>query len=218
MHTQYRFCVLVTFAVLAAIILSLSSTLSSFAQQQQQSQLRENITNIPSLKNTTTANTTAANTPVLEKNSDKGIYKVRLLWPLVVADVQKSLQVEIDFLNASSPVGTNSTVPQRENVSVGSGVGTAGNVPSAMDFPLTVKSYDMIIYTSDGKELWKKTDQPGLGGRGSQRIVLNNNYTGPVTIVISNIQPGWVNTGGATTNATASNLTDSVKFNATITR
>ena len=212
MHTQYRFCVLVTFAVLAAIILSLSSTLSSFAQQQQ-SQLRENITNIPSLKNTT-----AANTPVLEKNSDKGIYKVRLLWPLVVADVQKSLQVEIDFLNASSPVGTNSTVPQRENVSTGSGIGTGGNVPSAMDFPLTVKSYDMIIYTSDGKELWKKTDQPGLGGRGSQRIVLNNNYTGPVTIVISNIQPGWVNTGGATTNATASNLTDSVKFNATITR
>ncbi len=212
MHTQYRFCVLVTFAVLAAIILSLSSTLSSFAQQQQ-SQLRENITNIPSLKNTT-----AANTPVLEKNSDKGIYKVRLLWPLVVADVQKSLQVEIDFLNASSPVGTNSTVPQRENVSVGSGVGTAGNVPSAMDFPLTVKSYDMIIYTSDGKELWKKTDQPGLGGRGSQRIVLNNNYTGPVTIVISNIQPGWVNTGGATTNPTASNLTETVKFNATITR
>src|ERR671933_292721 len=206
MHTQYRFCVLLTFAVLASIVLLLSSTLSSFAQQQQeQSQLGENSTNIPSL-----TNTTAANTPVLEKNSDKGIYKVRLLWPLVVADVQKSLQVEIDFLNASSPVGTNSTVPQRENVSTGSGIGTAGNVPSAMDFPLTVKSYDMIIYTSDGKELWKKTDQPGLGGRGSQRIVLNNNYTGPVTIQISNIQPGWVNTGGATTNATASNLIDSV--------
>ncbi len=203
---QYRHQVLALSAGFTIIVAILSSPLlPSFAQQQQsQTGINTSKSVPPSLENTT-----SSNLPVLEKTSDKGIYKVRLLWPQAVAEARPpSLQVQIDFLNASTPVGTNATVPQRENISGGSGIQTHGTAPSTMDFPLTVKSYDIIIYSSDGKELWKKTDQPGLGGRGTQQIVLNNNYTGPVTIEINKIQPGW-NTGGA-------NMTDSVKFAASI--
>ena len=35
-----------------------------------------------------------------------------------------------------------------------------------------------------------KLDQPGQGGRATQRIELDSNYTGPVAINISDIRPG----------------------------
>ena len=203
---QYRNHMLALFAGFTIIVTALSLTLlpSSFAQQQSQTGVNSSRSIPPSLQNAT-----SNNLPILEKTSDKGIYLVRLLWPQPEAQARPAgLQVQIDFLNATAPIGTNATVPQRENVSGGSGISTHGTEPSAMDFPLTIKSYDMTVYSSDGKELWKKTDQPGLGGRGTQNIVLNNNYTGPVTIAINKIQPGW-DTGGK-------NMTDSVTFAASI--
>jgi hypothetical protein len=77
---------------------------------------------------------------------------------------------------------------------------------------MPVDSYDMAIYTPDGRKLWEQLDQPGLGGRATQRIELDSNYTGPVTIDISNIKPG---VGGNET-ASATDMTDSVTFTATI--
>jgi hypothetical protein len=59
--------------------------------------------------------------------------------------------------------------------------------------------------------LWEKLDQPGQGGRGSQKIGFEGNYTGPVTINITDIRPGW-----ETETATAEDLTDSVSFTATV--
>jgi hypothetical protein len=70
----------------------------------------------------------------------------------------------------------------------------------------------MIIYTPDGSKLWERLDQPGLGGRGTQRIVLESDYRGPVTVQISDIRPGW--DVGET--ATANDMADSVTFTATI--
>jgi len=201
-----QYYLLIPFALFAIATLLASSFHSSFAQQQSQ------------VSNTTELNTTSTSIPVLEQVSEKGIYRVQLKWPQVGPDAQHALQVEIDFLNATSPVGTNATVPHSEsNFSRGSGTRTGLTVPNILDSPLAVKSYDMIVSSSDGKELWKKTDQPGLGGRGTQRIILNTNYTGPVTIDIKNIQPGW-DTGGTTIASSANNMTDSVKFNATIVR
>jgi hypothetical protein len=188
--------------LLIAIAFSVAGILlpsaSSFAQQN---------------KNDTQLNSTSTNLPILEQTSEKGIYKVQLKWPQTVEDAQGALQIEIAFLNASAPQATNTTIPQNEGNATGSGTEAGLTVPQVLqDTPLAVKSYDIVVYSNDGKKLWEKIDQPGLGGRGTQRIVLeNNNYTGPVTVEINNIRPGW-NTG----TTTASDLTDSAKFTATI--
>jgi len=162
-------------------------------------------------KNDTQLNSTSTSVPILEQKSDKGIYRVQLKWPQTVEDAQGAIQIEIAFLNASAPHATNTTVPQREGDAINTGAKSAPIVLE--DTPLPVKSYDISIYSSDGKKLWEKLNQPGIGGRGTQRIVLeNSNYTGPVTVAINNIKPGWDTSG----TSTASDLTDSVKFTATI--
>lgn len=184
----------IAFSVAAVLL----PTSSSFAQQS---------------KNDTQLNSTSTDLPILEQMSEKGIYKVQLKWPQTVDDAQGAIQVEIAFLNASASQATNATIPQNEGNTTGSGTEAGLTVPEVLqDTPLPVKSYDMVIYSNDGTKLWEKLDQPGIGGRGTQRIVLeNSNYTGPVTIEINNIQPGW-DTG----TTTASDLADSAKFTATI--
>jgi hypothetical protein len=52
-------------------------------------------------------------------------------------------------------------------------------------------------------------DQPGMGGTPGERVLVGN-YTGPVTIEITDIRPG-----DATTTAAEAD-TDSVKFSASI--
>jgi hypothetical protein len=189
-------CLLIAIAFSVAAVLLPSSP--SFAQQSE---------------NNTQLNSTSTDIPILEQMSEKGIYKVQLKWPQTVEDAQGAIQVEVAFLNASASNPANSTVPQNEGNATGSGTEAGLTVPKVLeDTPLPVKSYDMVIYSNDGKKLWEKLDQPGIGGRGTQRIVLeNDNYTGPVTVEINDIKPGW-NTG----TTTASDLTDSVKFTATV--
>ncbi|HET6779605.1 MAG TPA: hypothetical protein VFH09_00420, partial [Nitrososphaera sp.] len=124
------------------------------------------------------------------------------------------LQVELVFINASASLPTNNTIPEREGNATGSGTEAGLTVPESIGGePLPVESYDMIIYTPDGSKLWESLDQPGLGGRGTQRIVLESDYRGPVTVEISDIRPGW---DVGETAATANDLTDSVTFTATI--
>ncbi len=186
-------------AVLAIAFVAAASLLlhSSFSQ-------RDNATNL---------NATGTSAPVLEKVSDKGIYKVQLLWPQTINDAQNALQVEIDFYNASAPAPTSATIPEREGNATGSGIEAGATVPQTIGGePLRVESYDMTLYSQDGKKLWEKQDQPGQGGRGTQRIVLDTPYKGPVTVQIGDIRPGWL-AGGA---ANAANMTDSVTFTATI--
>jgi hypothetical protein len=183
--------------VVLAFIIDASLLPSSFAQQDTSPQL----------------NITSTDAPVLQQKSEKGIYLVELKWPQVVADAEDALQVEIVFNNASAPMPTSDTIPQKEDNLTGSGIEDAQTVPATIGGePMQVESYDMTIYTPDGRKLWEKLDQPGQGGRGTQRIDLNNNYTGPVTIDISDIRPG----AGGDETATAADMTDSVTFNVTI--
>jgi hypothetical protein len=184
----------------AAIALGAAASLmpSSFAQQDNSA---------------TQLNATGIEAPVLEKISDKGIYNVQLKWPQTIDDAQNALQVEIVFVNASAPLPTNNTIPQRQSNATEGGPEGSLTVPESIGpEPLPVESYDMILYSPDGNKLWEKLDQPGLGGRGTQRIVLESDYRGPVTVEISDIRPGW-DVGEA---ATAGNMTDSVTFTATI--
>ncbi|HSA73769.1 MAG TPA: hypothetical protein VLD84_07435 [Nitrososphaeraceae archaeon] len=62
-------------------------------------------------------------------------------------------------------------------------------IPSVIKRTLPVKSYDIIINSSDGKEIWKKTNQIPQGGRGPQKITLENYGIGNITIVLKNIVP-----------------------------
>ena len=163
--------------------------------------------------NTPQLNATSTEAPVLQKISDKGIYNVQLKWPEPVDDAQNSLQVELVFVNASAPLPTNNTIPETEGNTSGSGSEAGLTVPESLGGePLAVESYDMIIYDPNGNKLWEKQDQPGLGGRGTQRIALESDYKGPVTVEVSDIRPGW--DVGNTTNA--DNMTDSATFTATI--
>ncbi|HEX2471218.1 MAG TPA: hypothetical protein VHJ59_00560 [Nitrososphaera sp.] len=165
--------------------------------------------------NATQLNATSTDVPVLEQISEKGIFRVELKWPQTISDVEDALQVEIVFNNASAPMPTNATIPQREGNASGSGSGTEAGltVPEILGGePMNVESYDMAIYTPDGSKLWEQLDQPGLGGRGTQRIELESNYTGPVTIDISDIRPG----GGMDETATGADMVDAVTFTATI--
>lgn len=165
--------------------------------------------------NATQLNATSTNVPVLEQVSKKGIYKVDLKWPQTVTDVEGALQVEIVFNNASAPPPTSSTIPQNEgNLTGDSGVEVARTVPETLGGePMVVQSYDMTIYTPDGRKLWEQLDQPVQGGRATQRIELDSNYTGPVSIDISDIRPPG---GSGNETATASDMADSVTFTATI--
>jgi hypothetical protein len=163
--------------------------------------------------NATQLNATSTDVPVLQQVSEKGIYLVELKWPQAISDVEDALQVEIVFNNASAPMPTNTTIPQREGNETGVGIEAGLTVPEALGGePMHVESYDIAIYTPDGRKLWEQLDQPGQGGRATQRIELESNYTGPVTIDISDIRPG----GGGDETATAADMADSVTFTATI--
>lgn len=147
--------------------------------------------------------------PVLEQMSDKATYLVQLRWPQDGPTSQVGLSIELVFLNASSPQPTEENFPQTETNETGASGFTD---PGIIETTLHVESYDITIYAGDGRELWEKADQPGEGGRGTQRIDFEGNYTGPITINITNIRPGW-DAGGT---VTAEDLTDSVSFTATV--
>ena len=205
MANHYYYYLLITLSAIAFVaaaagvpLSSSSSSSSSFAQQD----------------NTTELNTTSSNIPVLEQLSEKGNYRVQLKWPQTIDDVQNALQVEIVFVNASAPLPTNNTIPEREGNASGSGTEAGLTVPETIGpEPEAIDSYDMTLYYPNGSKLWEKLDQPGQGGRATQRIVLESDYRGPVTIQISDIRPAGGNAGQ---NATAGDNADSVTFTATI--
>jgi hypothetical protein len=206
-------------AVLAFII-STSLLPSVFAQQNNSQQFNTTDTgtlygqsSVPTDDNSTGLNVTSTDVPVLQQVSEKGIYLVELKWPLVYSDAENSLQVELVFNNASAPPPTSDTIPQREDNFTDSGLEDTRTVPEILGGePMQVESYDMAIFTPDGRKLWEQLDQPGQGGRATQRIELDSNYTGPVTVRISDIRPG-ASLGEA---ASGADMTDAVTFTVTI--
>jgi hypothetical protein len=148
---------------------------------------------------------------VLEKVSDKGSYRVQIMWNQLgsqnasaipsgnatssPAIPKQGFDMEIDFLNASAPLPSGKTVPQKESrIRSESPVGASANqmpTPSIIKTTVPIDSYDITIYSDHGQELWKKLNQPVTAGRGVQRVVFEDtNYTGGITIQIKNIQSG----------------------------
>jgi len=143
----------------------------------------------------TTANSTQVNdqevkliSPVLQKVSEKGTYLVAM--KSGQSSLSTGLNIEIVFLNKTSPY-LNAPPPNSES-NLSSTEYTKNSdlvIPSVIERTLPVKSYDITIYSSDGKELWKKTNQIPQGGRAPQTIMLKDYNIGDITISIKNIIP-----------------------------
>jgi hypothetical protein len=166
-------------------------------------------------------------TPVLQKISDKGTYLIAI--KSGQSPLSTGLNLEIVFLNKTSPYLSAPPPNAESNLSSTEYNKSSGLViPSVIERTLPVKSYDITLSSSDGKEIWKKANQTPQGGRGPQTIVLDNYGIGNVTITINNIvaDPTVVdiinqnanNTNEfAALNQTESKLpTDSVKFQTSI--
>jgi hypothetical protein len=211
-----------TLGVTALVFIITAGLLPSSVFAQQDDSQQSNATGTDTLfgqspvqtdDTSTGLNVTSTDAPVLQQVSEKGIYLVELKWPLTYTDAENSLQVELVFNNASAPPPTSDTIPQTEDNFTFSGPEDTRTVPEILGGePMQVESYDMAIFTPDGRKLWEQLDQPGQGGRGTQRIELDSNYTGPVTVHVSDIRPG-APTGEA---AGGADMTDSVTFTVTI--
>ncbi|HWS19637.1 MAG TPA: hypothetical protein VN239_03040, partial [Nitrososphaera sp.] len=176
-------------AALAFIIAASLLPFSVFAQQDNSQQANTTGTDslyvqspVPADDTSAGLNITSTDIPVLQQVSEKGIYLVELKWPLTYTDPEGSLQVELVFNNASAPPPTSDTIPQKEDNFTDSGLEDTRTVPETLGGePMQVQSYDMAIYTPDGRKLWEQLDQPVQGGRATERIELDSNYTGQVT-------------------------------------
>jgi hypothetical protein len=143
--------------------------------------------------------------------------------------------MEIVFLNASSPPASPQTFPATETNETGAAttMGATGYTdPSLIERMVPIQSYDMSIYSDDGRELWKKSNQAVQGGRAYERVTLEKPYTGNITVSIFNIKGtgGLTGTIAAPLSETSSNVTtpgdieksnnkqssDSVKFSARV--
>ena len=125
-------------------------------------------------------------TPILQKISDKGTYLIAI--KSGQSPISTGLNIEIVFLNKTSPY-LNAPPPNAEsNLSSTEYNKSSGMVvPSVIERTLPVKSYDIMINSTDGKEIWKKANQIPQGGRGPQTIMLDNYDIGNITITINNI-------------------------------
>ena len=126
--------------------------------------------------------------PVLQKISDKGTYLVAI--KSGQSPISAGLNLEIVFLNKTSPYLSAPPPNSESNLSSTEYNKSSGLViPSVVERTLPVKSYDIIINSGDGKEIWKKTNQIPQGGRGPQTVILENYGIGNITINIKNIVP-----------------------------
>ena len=166
-------------------------------------------------------------TPIQQRISDKGTYLVAI--KSGQSPISTGLNIEIVFLNKTSPYLSAPPPNSESNLSSTEYNKTSGMViPSVIERTLPVKSYDIVINSGDGKEIWKKVDQVPQGGRGPQSIVLDNYDIGNVTISITNIEPDSTIVDSLNQNSNNSNQfaalnqtesefqTDSVKFQTTI--
>jgi hypothetical protein len=225
--------------VVAQVSPAPNSTASSSSPRGLLGTTPDNKSNNP-ITNDTQLKSSSTGVPILTKISDNGIYKVQLRWsnPLGIQSPnilpKNGFDIEILFLNATAPEPTNQTIPQKETNFKGDtslqNDATRFSEPSSIQRLVPVDSFDVTIYSQDGKVLWNKSNQPVTAGRAAERITFEKEYTGGITILINNIKAssGMVGTTAAplsTTNSSQSSFarnsdsslkTDSVKFTARI--
>jgi hypothetical protein len=165
--------------------------------------------------------------PIIQRISDKGTYLVAI--KSGQSAISTGLNIEIVFLNKTSPYLSAPPPNAESNLSSTEYNKSSGMViPSVIERTLPVKSYDLTVSSSDGKEIWKKVNQIPQGGRGPQSIVLEKYDIGNITISISNIVPdpsivetlnqksNGANQFAALNQTESKPTTDSVKFETAI--
>jgi hypothetical protein len=150
--------------------------------------------------------------PIIETISDKGIYNITL--KSGQSSPSSGLNFEIVFLNASFK-NTNAPLPGAEsNITLDNPAAVGLTVPSAVEHVIPVKSFDISITSTDGKEIFKKINEIPKGGRILENVNLNG-YTGNLTVSLNNIVPDDAVKDLIKKQLKASNETaivDSVKF------
>jgi hypothetical protein len=137
----------------------------------------------------------ASLSPIITNFSSKGIYKVQLGWnsPLSFQSLPKAgFSMYIRFMNATLPLGTAKTIPNRMATSGSTTMYTSGTqyrVPGSIQRIVPIKSFDMTIYGKHEKVLWNRVNQVPQAGLKFEHVVLPQAYNGNITsISIHNIK------------------------------
>jgi len=124
--------------------------------------------------------------PIIQKISEKGIYNITL--KSGQSSPASGLNFEIVFLNASFKNINTPLSGAESNITSDNPAAIGLTVPSTVEHVIPVKSFDMVINSTDGKELVKKQNEIPRGGRILENVNLNG-YTGNLTISLQNIVP-----------------------------
>jgi hypothetical protein len=188
--------------LLSSVFLLLYSTQSSlqvFAENSQGLSTR-NVNLQPARNNSSeiiAANThathikaaaTNSSATIIGKLSDKGIYKVQLRSNESFSLLPKNgFDMQIQFLNANaSKPSTTSIIEGRQQQQ-----------------PIPVNSFDITIYSNNGKVLWQKTNQTIIAATAFEKVAFTNDgggYNsggGGITIQVTNIKPSLIPLGTA---------------------
>ena len=154
--------------------------------------------------------------PLIHKISDKGIYNITL--KSSQSSPLSGLNFEIVFLNPSFK-NTNTPLPGAEsNVKFDNPAAIGLTVPSVVEHVIPVKSFNIVVTSSDQKELSKKINEVPKGGRILENIDLKD-YTGNITINLYDIIPDPVVTDSLKKQLNTSNdtaLVDSAELKARV--
>jgi hypothetical protein len=138
--------------------------------------------------------------PLLTNISNKGIYEVQLgLSPGISLQSLPThgFSPYIRFMSATAPPATSKTIPNHSGggglaMTVG-GSGTQYNVPGSILRIVPIKSFDMTIYDSHGKILWKEENQIPSAGLKLVHVVFPKGTSGHITISIYDIKSPYPN-------------------------
>ena len=133
---------------------------------------------------TAAPSSSSSNPKVIEKLSDKHIYRVLIRSNQSFDSLPKDgFNMQILFLNASS-----------------SSAIVSPSSPIVMKELVPVNSFDITIYSNNGKVLWQKTNQTINTATAFEKVTFTNasGYSsGGITIQITNIKPSPVPIGAA---------------------
>jgi hypothetical protein len=123
--------------------------------------------------------------PLIAKISDKGIYNITI--KSGQSSVPSGLNFEVVFVNATSPVLSSAPGGAESNTSLDKKMDVGFTVPSVIEHVIPVESFDIKVSSPDGRVLFTSTDESPRVGRILENI--NINYTGNISISLSNIVP-----------------------------
>lgn len=155
--------------------------------------------------------------PLMEKISQKGSILVQL--KSGTTSYLDELPLEIAFLNSSKPFPLiKEKLPSFGELSPNDELRKTGEtVPSVLERIIPVKSFDIIISSNDGKEIWKKVAQDASTGRANLFVNLHG-YTNDINIHLNNILAVNETYNNQLQNQNSKELpVDSVEFKANVT-